>query len=69
MTGSTAHPDDDPLLSSRGVCAMFGNIARETLCRWRKKDFPPPDATINDRHYWHVSTAKRYRDAHPGRVK
>ena len=69
MTALTDHPDGDPLLSSRGVCAMFGGIARETLFRWRQRDFPPPDATINGRHYWHVSTAKRYRGAHSERTE
>ncbi|HMA75249.1 MAG TPA: hypothetical protein VKP67_27735 [Xanthobacteraceae bacterium] len=67
--------DPDALLSTRQVCAMFGNVTTMTLHRWRfhptpgAPKFPDPDCRIGSVNYWTRATIIAYRDEQIARQK
>jgi hypothetical protein len=45
------------LIPTRGVRQRYGDKAARTIARWVKSGvLPPPDRTINGRHYWWEET-------------
>ena len=45
------------LIPTRGVCERYGQRAARTIKRWVVAGaFPPPDRTINGRHFWWEET-------------
>ena len=49
----------DPLVANHKLPGWF-NCSHTTIWRWKKSDvLPPPDACINGRKYWHVSTLNK----------
>lgn len=51
----TLPPTADPLLNSRQVRKMFGDISQMTLWRWVRDGVLPEPKRINGRDYWFLS--------------
>jgi predicted DNA-binding transcriptional regulator AlpA len=60
-----AFPESDAMLATAQVRERCGKVSTMCLWRWQRDErvqFPPPDATINGRNYWRLSTIRAWQD-------
>src|SRR5262245_3997958 len=57
----TTKPHPKRFVSTRDVCARYGQKAARTIRRWvLAGKFPPPDLIIHRRNYWSEATLERH---------
>jgi predicted DNA-binding transcriptional regulator AlpA len=59
--------DDDVLLTSKHVCARFGDVTVMSLWRWMNDEkiaFPKP-LKINNRNYWRLGDLRHWQATRP----
>lgn len=57
--------DDEALLNSAQVKALFSGVSDMAIWRWTRDprvQFPEPDVRINGRKYWKRGTIRRAQD-------
>ena len=42
---------DDPLITDKEICRIFGVVSKMTVWRWRRSGILPPPIVINKRNY------------------